>query len=228
VTKRTILSLAVAAAAVVPAACSGDDDTSDTTPATVATSPVTEPTSTRASTTESTSTEPATDVTGTDTSPTDPSSTDAGAGPSSTDLADVADDVRGALADGDFSTMLDLLDLSGLSDEVEDREITVLAPSEDAFRAVSSDELADLVTDPERAKDVLRRHVLEGVYTYDELADLTEVTTIGGDTLPIEHDGDVVTVAGATVSPPAADAVAGEDGQEIAVFEIDAVLLPAT
>ncbi|MGD9996955.1 MAG: fasciclin domain-containing protein [Ilumatobacteraceae bacterium] len=213
-TQRTKLSLAVVAiSALVAAGCSDDSSTDDTTEPTVATT-VTEPSTTTPATNSPASSNPA-------------SSSPASSGPGSTDLGDLAGDVRAALADGDFSTMLDLLDLSGLSDEVEGREITILAPSEDAFRAVPSDELTGLVTDPERAKDLLRRHVLDGVYTYDELSARTEVTTIDGESLPVDSSGDSLTIAGATVSPPPDDALAGEQGQEVAVFEIDAVLLPS-
>jgi uncharacterized surface protein with fasciclin (FAS1) repeats len=140
------------------------------------------------------------------------------------EIDDRVDNIRDALSDGDFSTMLDLLDLTGISDELEGREITVLAPTEAAFRTLSVDELGELVTDKDRAEALLRRHILDGVYTYDELAALTEVTTISDETLPVTTQGDSVIVAGATITPPDADNLDGEEGQEVAVFGIDQIL----
>jgi uncharacterized surface protein with fasciclin (FAS1) repeats len=141
------------------------------------------------------------------------------------DLEERAGDIRDALSNGDFSTTLDLLELSGLADEIEGREVTVLAPDEAAFSDLSADDLSELITDPESAKDLLRRHVIDGLYTYDELAALQEVTTISDETLTITTSGDQVMVDGATVSPSDLDGLAGEDGQEIAVFGIDRLLL---
>jgi uncharacterized surface protein with fasciclin (FAS1) repeats len=143
------------------------------------------------------------------------------------DLDERADDVRAALEEGDFSTMLDLLELSGVADEIEGREVTLLAPTEDAFGELSADELADLVTDVDRSKELIRRHILDELYTYGELAQRTEVTTLSGDTLSVTTDGDTVMIEGARVTPPQSDALAGEDGQEAAVFEIDTLLLDA-
>ena len=139
------------------------------------------------------------------------------------ELDERVDDIRGALSDGDFSTMLDLLELSGLSDELEGREVTILAPSESAFRDLSVEDLSELLTDPSSAEALLRRHILDQVYTYDELAALAEVTTISDETLVVSSDGDSVIVAGGTVSPPDADALDGDEGQEIAVLGIDQV-----
>lgn len=160
-----------------------------------------------------------------DPEPTAASSATTGLGDEDPALDDRVDRVGDALSNGDFTTMLDLLELSGLSDELEGREITVLAPSEDAFGELTGDELTDLATDPSRAEEVLRRHIIDGLYTYDELAELTEVTTISDETLAVTTDGDAVVIAGATVSPPSVDELAGEQGQEVAVFGIDRLLL---
>ena len=130
-----------------------------------------------------------------------------------------------ALKAGDFSTMLRLLQLSGLADEIEQREVTILAPTEEAFSAISSDELENIVTNPTQVDDILRRHILDGLYSYEDLQAATTVTTLSGELLDVTHDGDAVTVEGATVSPPESDAVSGDQGQEVAVFGIDEVLL---
>ena len=141
------------------------------------------------------------------------------------DVEERVDDVADALSAGDFTTTLDLLELSGISAELEGREVTVLAPSESAFTELSAEELTAFVTDADRARELMRRHVLDGAYTFDELSGLTEVTTISGDTLTVSAEGDALTIDGATVSPPDADALDGDEGQEAAVFGIDRLLV---
>lgn len=135
------------------------------------------------------------------------------------------DKAADALKDGDFTTMLRLLELSGIADEIEGHEITILAPTDSAFTDISSDELENLLTNPTQIDDVLKRHIIDGLLTYDELAAMSEVTTMSGDTLTVSDDNGEVTVDGAVVSPPEADAASGESGQELAVFAIDRVLL---
>lgn len=138
------------------------------------------------------------------------------------------DAARAALADGDLSTMLEALNLSSVGDEIEGRAVTILAPTNDAFAALPAGDLADLLADPTQVDDVLRRHIIDGAMTFDELAGRSEVTTLSGESLAVESNGDDVTVEGATVSPPANDAVAGQEGEEVVVLRVDHVLLPGS
>ena len=144
-----------------------------------------------------------------------------------TNVVDRFDAAREALSDGDLSTMLQVLSLSSLGDEIEDRAVTILAPTNDAFTALSADELQDLITNPTEIDDVLRRHVIDEALTFDELSARETVTVLSGDTLTVETTGSTVTVDGAVVTPPEDDAVSGEEGEEIVVFRIDQVLLPS-
>jgi len=165
-----------------------------------------------------------TGVTGTDsagTSASNGSSTPSGssAGTSRFDRA------KDALAAGDFSTFLNLLQLSGLAREIEERQVTILAPTEDAFQKLTKSQLADLATNPTKIDDILKRHIVDEVLSFDELAAKSSVTTLSGDTLTVANDGGTVTVNGAVVSEPKSDSVSGEDGQEISVLGIDTVLL---
>lgn len=147
------------------------------------------------------------------------------AGTDSTSLDDRLDAAADALRDGDFTTMLRLLELSGIADDIEGREITILAPTDGAFTDISADELENLLTNPTQIDDILKRHIVDELLTYDQLGELSEVTTISGETLTVENVGGEITVDGAVVTPPEADAVSGESGQELAVFGIDRVLL---
>ena len=102
--------------------------------------------------------------------------------------------------------------------------MTILAPTNDAFKNMSGEDMKDVLLDPSKAKALLERHILDKVYSYDELAAATEVKTVGGDTLAVTSDGDTIKIAGAVVSKPDTDQLSGEAGQEIAVFAIDHVL----
>ena len=144
------------------------------------------------------------------------------------EAGDRLDAARGALADGDLSTMLEALNLSSVGDEIEGRAVTILAPTNDAFAELPAGDLADLLANPTEVDDVLRRHIIDGAMTFDELAQRSEVTTISGESLAVESDGTDVTIEGATVTPPANDAVAGQEGEEVVVLRVDHVLLPGS
>jgi len=142
------------------------------------------------------------------------------------DAAARLDAAREALADGDLSTMLEALSLSSVGEEIEGRAVTILAPTNDAFAALPAGELTDLLANPTQIDDVLRRHIIDGAMTFDELAAQDEVTTISGESLAVTTAGDDVTVEGAAVSAPENDAVAGQEGEEVVVLRVDHVLLP--
>jgi uncharacterized surface protein with fasciclin (FAS1) repeats len=216
--QKRVLVVLGALGAVAVTACGSSLDTSSTSPtdATVVTSAASGISSTSGAT-DSTS-----------------ASSDAGASATSSDASGSStpgdsrfDRAKDALAAGDFSTMLKLLDLSGLAREIEDRQVTILAPTEDAFKKLTKDQLADLVTNPTKIDDILKRHIVDEVLSFDELAAKSKVTTLSGETLTVSNDGGTVTVNGAVVSEPKSDNVSGENGQELSVLGIDTVLLDA-
>jgi len=216
--QKRVLVVLGALGAVAVTACGSSLDTSSTSPtdATVVTSAASG-TSSSSGATDSTS-----------------ASSDAGASATSSDASGSStpgdsrfDRAKDALAAGDFSTMLKLLDLSGLAREIEDRQVTILAPTEDAFKKLTKDQLADLVTNPTKIDDILKRHIVDEVLSFDELAAKSKVTTLSGETLTVSNDGGTVTVNGAVVSEPKSDNVSGENGQELSVLGIDTVLLDA-
>jgi uncharacterized surface protein with fasciclin (FAS1) repeats len=107
------------------------------------------------------------------------------------------DRAKDALAAGDFSTFLNLLQLSGLAHDIEERQVTIPAPTEDAFQKLTKSQLADLATNPTKIDDILKRHIVDEVLTLDELAAKSSVTTLSGDTDRVQRDGGNVTVNGA-------------------------------
>jgi len=134
------------------------------------------------------------------------------------------DQARAALKNGDFSTMLRALELSGLASDIEKHDITILAPTDAAFTALSAKTVTSLLTDPSEIKKVLQRHIIDEVLTFDELSKKTSVTTMSGETLPVTNDNGVVKVDGATVTETDKK-LSGQSGQEVAVYAIDKVLL---
>lgn len=117
--------------------------------------------------------------------------------------------VASAIAEIDLSTLVD------------DREFTLLAPTDDAFVVASADELADLLADPDALLGLLRNHVIPSTLRAGELADISTVRTGAGHELDVTalDDGTLV-IGGATVV--SADAAVG-DG---VVHTIDRLLIP--
>ena len=129
----------------------------------------------------------------------------------------------------DLTIFAKLIKTSGLEENLrKGGPFTILAPTDEAFDALSSDELEDLATNPTQIDDIIKRHILDELLSWDELKERTEVTTMSDETLTVEVDGDDVRVGGALVTPPEDDAVSGEPGQEVAVFGIDMVLLESS
>ena len=218
---RTSMLVALAAVgAVAVTACGSSADSSSTSPSVDITT-LTSPSSATSSASGSAGTASASSDTGSSTGSTDLSGSSASTGTSRFDRA------KDALAAGDFSTFLNLLQLSGLAHDIEERQVTILAPTEDAFQKLTKSQLADLATNPTKIDDILKRHIVDEVLTFDELAAKSSVTTLSGDTLTVSNDGGNVTVNGAVVSTPKSDSVSGEQGQEISVLGIDTVLLDA-
>jgi uncharacterized surface protein with fasciclin (FAS1) repeats len=140
-------------------------------------------------------------------------------------LQERVDAATDALGRGDFSTMLRLLTLTTLGNEVEDRAVTILAPNDEAFASLSTEQLADIVANPTQLDDLLRHHILDGALSFDELKGMSEVTTIGGDALAVAASGESVTIDGVVVTELDSELTTGESGQDLAVYEVDEVLL---
>lgn len=227
------------AALVVLGACSDDDDAGDTTTAAQADgTSTTRPATTTTARPETTAARPTTtsapeddatdttDESATDTS--DENGTDTKDDDASTDvstLEDRLDTIEEALEDGDFSFMLEALNLSGLAEDIEQNEVTILAPTDEAFGELDVRDYAELLTDPEELQDIVNRHIIDEVLTFDELSERTEVTTTSGQTLQVTFEEGVLEVGGAVVTERENAPVGDDQVQEFAVFAIDRVLL---
>ncbi|MGE0877479.1 MAG: fasciclin domain-containing protein [Acidimicrobiia bacterium] len=125
----------------------------------------------------------------------------------------------GDLANGDASTFVALLTASGLAGDLSSKQVTVLVPSNDAFKSMSATDLKALVSDATAAKNAVLNHLLDGSYSAADLAKMTSVTARSGRSLAITSAGGKLTIGGATVIKP--DMKTGT----ITAHEIDRVLM---
>lgn len=109
------------------------------------------------------------------------------------------------------------IDISQLTDA---DEYTFFAPNDDAFTSLTSDQMADLVSDPAMLVDILRNHVVPAKVDSASLVGMSSVTTEAGNELAVTVDGDTVMVGDATVVDTDVDAGAG------VVHVIDTLLIP--
>jgi len=100
--------------------------------------------------------------------------------------------IETAAADGRFSTLLVALDEAGLTSTLQDEgPFTVFAPTNDAFAALPEGAVDNLLQDPASLTRILDYHVVEGVYTVQDLIDqqdangMVTLTTVEGEPLPI-------------------------------------------
>jgi uncharacterized surface protein with fasciclin (FAS1) repeats len=137
------------------------------------------------------------------------------------------DIVATAASAGSFNTLLAAADAAGLTETLRSEgPFTVWAPTDDAFAALPAGTLDDLLK-PENS-DKLRQILLYHVVPSDSNAadallwavDGLTPTTMQGDTLLLESDGDSLTVNGANVVAPDVRASNG------VIHVIDAVLIP--
>ena len=122
---------------------------------------------------------------------------------------------------GNFGTLLTALDKAGLTETLSGTgPFTVFAPSDDAFEKLDGDVLNKLLDDKDRLASVLKYHVLAGTYKAADVATVDRATTLTGDDVMLEHDGDSVKVDEATVTQADIEADNG------VIHVVDAVILP--
>lgn len=99
--------------------------------------------------------------------------------------------------------------------------ITVFAPTNDAFAKLPAGALDKLLADKEGLSNVLQYHVIDQVVTFREAYSLSEATMLNGETTKIKHRGNDVFINNAKIISRDIRASNG------IVHVIDAVLLPA-
>ena len=129
------------------------------------------------------------------------------------------EDLQTALEEGDLSTIAQAIDVIGVERLIGSDEFTLLAPNNDAFQSLTPAQLADLLANPTELTDLLKNHLVAEKLTADDLRAMTSVETAAGTTLPVELDGDTLTIGGAEVLEADRDAGPG------VIHVIDTVLL---
>ncbi len=121
-----------------------------------------------------------------------------------------------------FSTFSLLIEVAGLDETLESsRQITVLAPTEEAFRSLGEGSLIELLKEDNRwiLEELLLSHVIPDVHLSDDLRDGETRPTLSGRRLVISRDAGLK-LSNATVTT---SDIAASNG---IVHVVDQVILP--
>jgi len=130
------------------------------------------------------------------------------------------DIVETAEADGNFTTLISVLEATGLNSTLKDPgPFTVFAPTDDAFAALDTDVLNWLLANPTALTEVLLYHVVSGAFNSTELVALGSIQTLQGDNVSIT-EGASVMVDGANITVVDIECTNG------IIHVIDAVMIP--
>ena len=147
-------------------------------------------------------------------------------GPEEGTLAGMTDDPVGTAASSNpvLTTLVSAVSEAELVDTLNSAEaLTVFAPTDCAFAEFDQATLEAAMADPTGLlTTVLGFHVIPERLSSDDLAGMDELTTFTGETLPIEVDGDTISLndGQATVQVPDIETA------NASVFLIDAVMVP--
>ncbi|GAA2874881.1 hypothetical protein GCM10010517_35650 [Streptosporangium fragile] len=127
---------------------------------------------------------------------------------------------QAAASNPELSTLSDAIRQAGLEETLDSaQEVTVFAPTNDAFDKVPKDTLDKLLADKEELTKVLTYHVVEGKKTPEDLTEGT-LTTLQGGTLTAKGSGEEFTVEDAKVVCGNIQTANGT------IYLIDSVLMP--
>lgn len=83
-----------------------------------------------------------------------------------------------------FNILLKAIEIAGLKEEFDKAgPFTVLAPTDDAFRRMSQQELDDLLADKEYLRDLILLHVIDGSVKINDMIARSELKSREGETL---------------------------------------------
>ena len=137
------------------------------------------------------------------------------------DTADMNSIMNAAVNDPELRTFVLVLAASDMASTLEgDGPYTVFAPNNDAFAALSAEQLNALMADPALMSNILSAHVVEGSVMAADVAGMQSAMTLGGQEFTIDASGDSVMIGNASVV--AADIEASNG----VIHVIDTVLMP--
>jgi len=125
-----------------------------------------------------------------------------------------------AESSGSFTTLLSAAEAAGLVEALSTAEVTIFAPTDEAFAALPEGTMEELLEDTEKLSAILQYHVVPGTVTAAELVAMPTVTSLQGEALEVSTDGAGVMVNDATVLQSDVMATNG------VIHVIDTVLMP--
>jgi uncharacterized surface protein with fasciclin (FAS1) repeats len=100
---------------------------------------------------------------------------------------------------GNFTILNKALKATGLDETLKSGKFTVFAPTDEAFNALPSGTLDNLLKDKEALKKLLLFHVVEGKMLATDVVGKTELKTVSGETVKIKNLGEKVKIANAKI-----------------------------
>jgi uncharacterized surface protein with fasciclin (FAS1) repeats len=90
---------------------------------------------------------------------------------------------------GNFDILIDSIRKTGIDSILTSpaEEVTLFAPHNVAFDDVPEDVRDEYNNDPQLLGNLLLNHIVRGKYTYEDLADVDELVTLGGSRLKVDH-----------------------------------------
>jgi uncharacterized surface protein with fasciclin (FAS1) repeats len=121
----------------------------------------------------------------------------------------------------EFSTLVTAIEAADLEDTLSgEGPFTVFAPTNDAFDALPEGTLNAVLADRELLTSILTYHVVSGEVPASEVVELTQATTVNGETVTVRTENGTVFINDARVTTTDIQASNG------VIHVIDAVLLP--
>jgi uncharacterized surface protein with fasciclin (FAS1) repeats len=122
---------------------------------------------------------------------------------------------------GGFETLLTAINAAGLTSTLSSAgPFTVFAPTDDAFAALPSNVLADLLQDPQALANILTYHVAAGSLNSGDIVTMDTITTLQGEDVDITVFGSSLMIHDAMVTMTNIQASNG------VIHVIDTVLIP--
>jgi len=98
--------------------------------------------------------------------------------------------VETAVAAGDFTTLVALVEKAGLADALSgDDKLTVFAPTDEAFSKVPETTLRKLGRQPKKLRRVLKYHVVSGDLKAADVAERRSLRTLAGPKIKVRVRG---------------------------------------
>lgn len=108
--------------------------------------------------------------------------------------------VKTIIEEYDVSLFFSALRRTNLPDQWTDvSPVTLLAPTDNAFRSLDYGTYLCFRTDTAALADAMKRHVILGRYSYDDLLEADVLQTLDGSELTVKVEGDQILIDGAAI-----------------------------